>query len=624
MVAVIDSGIALNHPDISSNLVVGYDALTGNVGAPYDDQGHGSHVAGVIASLVNNNAGISGISRKNNVKVMPIKASDKGVFSLFALIDAVEHAKNNGADIINMSLGGSAPSEIFEESLRSFPGLIVAAAGNGGDDSVGDDNDVGPIYPASYDLPNIISVAATDQNDNLSTFSNYGNKSVDVGAPGENIYSIEGYRVFFEDFSYVVAPSLGPQLSSSGVNNNWGTYQYPSVTVLWADSNTNYVPSADSYITSNSMDISLTENAYVQIEYFCELGSAGDSLSLQVYNGSVWTLLETYKDGDGGESVVDVSDYASADFRVRFHWVTDLVADGEALGCGIFSIKVVDSSSSQGSFQYMNGTSMSSPYVAAVSAMVWGKNPSISVSELKSIILNSGDPVSSLSGKTVSGRRVNAYKAYTSDVLEEYSDEEISRTVFHPDTRCHWKKPSSPTWMKLEPMEKDGVSGMELTWVQHDANKVSIKIDDGTGNYPWKVHETLNDGHEFLANVQPWQNIMIKPINHCKEGEYSLPVSRNAYPYGWYGTETTNASIARAGIVAGASSAVVLAGSTSSSTTQLSGSNPAPMVPDTGSDAAFFIVISSIVVSFAVYYVTTGKSRRVAIKGFEKRASKDV
>jgi len=75
IVAVIDSGVALNHPDISNNLIQGYDALSDGVLEPYDNHGHGSHVAGVIASLVNNGTGISGISRYNNIKIMPIRAS---------------------------------------------------------------------------------------------------------------------------------------------------------------------------------------------------------------------------------------------------------------------------------------------------------------------------------------------------------------------------------------------------------------------------------------------------------------------------------------------------------------------------------------------------------------------
>jgi len=194
VVAVIDTGVALNHPDISSNLITGYDTLTDGADLPYDDNGHGTHISGVIAALVNNNLGISGISRENNVKVMPIRAGNSdGRFQTIDIIEAINYATAHNADILNLSFGGPSYSQSEYDALAAFPGLIVAAAGN-----ENNDNDILPTYPASFNLPNIISVAATDQNDGLADFSNYGATSVDVGAPGVNIYSLEGYRVFLK------------------------------------------------------------------------------------------------------------------------------------------------------------------------------------------------------------------------------------------------------------------------------------------------------------------------------------------------------------------------------------------------------------------------------------------
>ena len=105
---------------------------------------------------------------------------------------------------------------------------------------------------------------------------------------------------------------------------------------------------------------------------------------------------------------------------------------------------------------------------------------------------------------------------------------------FTKDTRCHWSTPPETTWIRLTPDTQDGKSGMNLTWTQYTADKIDIKIDDGTGNYPWKISETSNDGHEFLENVAGWQKIMIKPINHCKDGDYGEAVSLDSYPSGWY------------------------------------------------------------------------------------------
>jgi DNA-binding beta-propeller fold protein YncE len=106
--------------------------------------------------------------------------------------------------------------------------------------------------------------------------------------------------------------------------------------------------------------------------------------------------------------------------------------------------------------------------------------------------------------------------------------------TFKKDTRCRFSKPDETTWVKLEPVEKEGMSGMYLTWTQYTATTINIKIDDGTGNYPWMISNTPNDGHEFIPNVFSWQNLKIQPVNHCRKGDYSISLSYSAYPYGWY------------------------------------------------------------------------------------------
>jgi len=310
IVAVIDSGVALNHPDISSNLITGYDALTDGEDLPYDDNGHGTHVSGVIAALVNNNLGISGISRRNNVKVMPIRAGgSNGSLLLSDIIEAINYATGNHADILSLSFGGTYYSQSEYDALAAFPGLIVAAAGN-----EGVDNDYIPSYPASFNLPNIISVAATDQNDGLADFSNYGATSVDVGAPGVNIYSLEGYRAFFEDFESVVPPALvGSKFVSGGTGNNWGTQDIEEfdiavlgTAIVWSDLTKPYTSNADSYLTSTSININSTSESYLQFYYDCDLpsitGPSTDYVGFEVYDGSSWTELEKINHSDGGGS----------------------------------------------------------------------------------------------------------------------------------------------------------------------------------------------------------------------------------------------------------------------------------------------------------------------------------
>ena len=212
VIAVIDSGTDLTHEDLSPNLwtnpgeipgngidddgngyvddVFGWD-FSRNDNDPSDDEaacgGHGSHTAGTIGAAGNNGIGITGINW--NIKIMSLKAArgQLGIFCSLAdanILQAIEYAADNGAMLSNNSYGGSARNQAIEDAIRASRRLFVAAAGN-----ESNNNDNNPSYPASYQLDNIISVAATDHNDNMAGFSNFGVTSVDLGAPGVNILS---------------------------------------------------------------------------------------------------------------------------------------------------------------------------------------------------------------------------------------------------------------------------------------------------------------------------------------------------------------------------------------------------------------------------------------------------
>lgn len=118
--------------------------------------------------------------------------------------------------------------------------------------------------------------------------------------------------------------------------------------------------------------------------------------------------------------------------------------------------------------------------------------------------------------------------------LSEETSEETSRNAFQKDLSCNWSKPPVTTWIQFEPREIDGVSGMYLTWTQYAANLIDILIDDGTGNFPWKLSKTSNDGHEFLPNVASWQNVKIRAVEHCRTGDSTPAVSASSNPNGWF------------------------------------------------------------------------------------------
>jgi subtilisin family serine protease len=153
---------------------------------PQDDSEHGTHVAGTIGALGNNGQGVAGVNW--NVKIMALKILDElGDGDLADAVEALRYATSMGARITNSSWGGGPYSQAMFDALKaadSAGALFVAAAGNSASN-----NDAVPVYPASYDVPNVIAVAATDQDDGLASFSNRGRESVDLGAPGTQVYS---------------------------------------------------------------------------------------------------------------------------------------------------------------------------------------------------------------------------------------------------------------------------------------------------------------------------------------------------------------------------------------------------------------------------------------------------
>ncbi|MCS1352536.1 S8 family serine peptidase [Mechercharimyces sp. CAU 1602] len=179
IVAVIDSGVEANHPDLQGQVIQGYDYIDNDPDAS-DVHGHGTHVAGTVAASTNNRIGVAGVAP--NVKIMPVRVlNDEGYGTNEQVANGILYAVNNGADVINMSLGDPEPSQLIEDAVNyawSKGVVIVASAGNKSTNK--------PNYPGTYDRS--IAVAALDENDRIANFSNYGDW-VDVAAPGVDILS---------------------------------------------------------------------------------------------------------------------------------------------------------------------------------------------------------------------------------------------------------------------------------------------------------------------------------------------------------------------------------------------------------------------------------------------------
>ncbi|MCW3491313.1 S8 family serine peptidase [Dethiobacter alkaliphilus] len=223
VIAVLDTGVDHNHPDLKENvLLIPGSNFADSKPDTMDFHGHGTHVAGTIAARGNNEIGIAGVMWE--ASIMPVKVlGDGGTGSVMAIALGVEHAVANGADIINMSLGFSMPvNSVRDAILAASDSLVVVSAGN-------DSNNLNTTayYPASFNLPNMINVAATNSADNLAHFSNYGSPSVHVAAPGTSIYStIPGGYTYYQGTS-MAAPhvaglaglvkSINPELTATEI-----------------------------------------------------------------------------------------------------------------------------------------------------------------------------------------------------------------------------------------------------------------------------------------------------------------------------------------------------------------------------------------------------------------------
>ena len=461
VVAVIDTGVAYNHPDLLNNMWDGTNcvdengAALGSCNHGYDyengdktplptSNSHGTHIAGTIAAVKNNNKGIIGVAP--NAKIMALKSS----LTTAENVKAINFAEQNGAKIINASWGGGSDNcddtfdQTLYEAIQNFDSLFIAAAGNDSFEHDGltyfdSPSDYGHTTSCWTGLNNLISVAATDQDDNLADFSDYGATFVDVGAPGTNIYStIADSNLLYETFEEVTPPNIPSDWTKTG---EWGTYELDSGTfwgkVLYGDLNyPSYLDNANTTITSPFYNLSNAMESTIDFWTRCDtsyhLYSEGsifqDYMALEIsmdgadfFELKKWNELSIDIENESGEdstgsaiqyySLPIPDNYLTSNFKFRLRWITDEV-DNNYDGCLVDDINITKySDGSDELYDYYQGTSMAAPHVAGLAALVWGYKPELSYTEVKDVILTTGDNLASLANKTVTGKRINAFNA---------------------------------------------------------------------------------------------------------------------------------------------------------------------------------------------------------------------
>lgn len=449
LVAVVDTGVDYLHPDLAANMWDGSSckdhegkALGGCVhGYDFHDydktplpasDAHGTHVAGTISAVKNNGKGLVGVAP--NAKIMAIRTSLLTIDS----IKAINFAKHNGAKVINASWGGRNNDSLLSEAIGNFPGLFVASAGNSAyNHSEANKN----LYPCDYSHANIICVAATDQNDSLAKFSDYGMEAVDIAAPGVDIQSTYSrFEESTEDFETIPVGTVPNGWTKSGSNNKWAVKTNP----VWGNmlyAHYNGIPydnNADTSLTTERIDMA-TRSAGLGFRVMCDtqlpsLNGERDYLQIQYSKDGINFVnakdladhtkplkISEYYLGyplPSGGLVSDLfmnvpltipEEFLNSTFQLRFNWVTD-GSDNAYEGCAVDKISFYKYKQGE-VYKYSPGTSMAAPHVSGVAALLWGYKPGLTVTQVKSIIMETGDSLPSLSGKTVSGKRLNAHQA---------------------------------------------------------------------------------------------------------------------------------------------------------------------------------------------------------------------
>lgn len=559
VVAVVDSGVDLQHPDLQANLWVNAGEIAGNGldddgngwiddvhgydfaadytsedADPDDESGHGTHVAGIIGAAAGNGLGGRGVNQ--NVSIMAVKAfSNTGFTTDYHLAKAVNYAVANGADIINASWGGTSPSDVLKQALvdAGEAGVLVAIAAGNESQQIGNGIQFLDAYPAAYQLENTITVAATDGADALASYSNFGRNNVHLAAPGSTIYSTFPPQrvVFAEDFETVAPGELPAEFGDGGgvwhvARDGHGPAGNHALRAAGNRAATLTLPTV--ILPDPGETDLLAESLLVHMSVMGDFAAGGHFVweTRQGDNGS-WKPLIRYDAG-----AVPYHEHAYYNFQFPLFLsgserrlamrLTYEPADADDTTFGIELDNLVIYSPSAAvdpavdyrhAYQPLSGTSMATPFVAGVAALLLADKPDLSPAALKMHLIASGDEVAGLAGLVGSGRRLDAGNALNASgglaLLSDLAAETVRLGEQYP---LVWHNYADP----------DGVT--ELVLLQN-GNVVADAGQDVTrsgGLFNWRVPEVAPGTYQLVLRAGGQQSEPVPVTIHAAQ-EVQVP-----------------------------------------------------------------------------------------------------
>ena len=421
-VAVIDSGINYNHEDLAANMWInteegfethGYDFVDED-SDPMDFNGHGTHVAGIIGAAGNNATGITGLCW--TLSLMALRVLDEtGRGTTADIIQAVEFAAGHGADIMVMSFGNEIPFDrVFHDVLtRAFKQDIVAVApaGNGDIEGMGCDNDTERngrnFYPCSFDHDSLVCVAAIKDVNELAPYSNYGQHSVDIAAPGSALLSTTAgeHVIMYDDLEtdWVMSGGWGHDRIDLG----FGTYDMLINPEDWDRGTYTDMLDARAY---KSFDLSSFDAVTAGFYAFINTEKDRDFLNINISSDrsdpfTQGDNLDTMT-GETGDNayrfIYDLSPYMSENTTLGFQLFTD--EEQNSSGIGIFQFEVSGLRLHHHGYTIMDGTSQAAAYVAGIAALIKTYNPDYTASDIIHAVMGGGEKSTFLHDSIKSGR----------------------------------------------------------------------------------------------------------------------------------------------------------------------------------------------------------------------------